>query len=148
MSDVRLRFIYIHLSLCDATISNGTIANGLRGNSFWQYAHKLLSIMKGYHERLIIVPNFSKGVLPLIYWFICTWWIRSFSSFLTSFSTSSICFNWICYWCTRSRILEFLMWISKIPSFLATTTEWLHRRKYLKPLQLHFTKYVALTVTR
>ena len=44
MSDVRLRFIYIHLSLCAATISNGTIANGPQGNSFWQYAHKLLSI--------------------------------------------------------------------------------------------------------
>ena len=40
---------------CVTTISNGTIANGPRGNSFWQHAHKLLSngislslaIMKG-----------------------------------------------------------------------------------------------------
>ena len=152
MSDLWLQFIYIHVCLCATTISNGTIANGPRGNSFWQYGHKLLSI------RIFLSLAITKGSLL---WQIsvkgcCHWFIDL--SVLDGYILSLLFWppflpvpSALIGYVIDARDLKFLnfpMWIFKIPSFSATPTEWLYTREYLKPLQLHFTKDLALTVTQ
>ena len=136
MSDVQLRFIYIHLSLCATTISNGTIANGLQRNFFGQYADKLLSIrislssaiMKGSLLCQISVKGcchcftdlfvLDGYVLSLLFW---PPFLPVLSALIRYFIDAR-----------DLKFLNFPMWIFKFPSFSATATEWLHSLEYLK----------------
>ena len=149
---VQLRFIYIHLSLCATTISNGAIVNGPRGNSFWQYAHKLLPT--GIYLNLAIMKD---SLLCQILVKECCHWFTDLPVldgyvlhllFLVPFvPLPSALIEYV----TDAWDLQFLnfpIWICIITSISAPATEWRKRFKYLRPLKLHFTKDVALTVRR
>ena len=140
---MRLRFIYIYLSLCATTISNGTIANGPRGSSFWQYAHKLLSIgissMKGSLLLQISVNGCCHGLTDLS---VLDGYVLSLLLWPPFLPAPSALIGYVID-ARDLEFLNFLMWIFKIPSFSATATE-----GYIDSNTWNFYNYILLKMWR